>query len=263
MTDPIIAVDAMGGDHAPASAVDGCVQAAREYNLSLLLVGRRPDIETELTHHDTRGLSLEIVHASETVGMGESPTTALRRKKDSSIRVGAELVRNGKAQALVSAGNTGAVMTTAKVILGTLEGVARPALTAIVPNLRGLSVWLDVGANVDCRPDHLVQFALMGHLYAREILGVSRPRIGLLSIGEEDSKGNEQTREALKVLKSMDIRDCLRRFHREHIAQSDRERRGSRGGVSERGDFEIRSSSPRFPALPRGVPEFQAARGLC
>ncbi|MCZ6778933.1 MAG: phosphate acyltransferase PlsX [Acidobacteria bacterium] len=202
---PVIAVDAMGGDHAPGCVVDGCVQAAREYGLPLLLVGRRQEVEAELGRHDTRGLSIELVHASETVGMGESPTTALRRKKDSSIRVGAELVRNGKAQAFVSAGNTGAVMTTAKVVVGALEGVARPALTAIVPNLRGRSVWLDVGANVDCRPDHLVQFALMGHLYAREVLGISRPRVGLLSIGEEDGKGNEQTREAFKVLKSIDI----------------------------------------------------------
>ncbi len=203
--DPVIAVDAMGGDHAPASVVEGCVQAAREFGLALLLVGRQQNVQAELDLHDTRGLNLSVVHASETVGMEESPTTALRRKKDSSIRVGSELVREGRAQAFVSAGNTGAVMTTGKVVVGALEGVARPALTAIVPNLRGRSVWLDVGANVDCRPEHLVQFAIMGHLYAREVLGIPRPRVGLLSIGEEDSKGNEQTREAFKVLKSLDL----------------------------------------------------------
>ena len=194
----------MGGDHAPANVVEGAVQAAREFSLSVSLVGRREEVERELARHQTRGLELEVVHASETVGMDESPAAAVRRKKDSSIRVGTQLVRDGKAQAFVSAGNTGAVMGTAMFVLGAIEGVDRPALTAIVPNLRGRSVWLDVGANVDCRPEHLVQFALMGHLYAREVLGVERPRIGLLSIGEEDSKGNEQTREAFKVLKALD-----------------------------------------------------------
>jgi glycerol-3-phosphate acyltransferase PlsX len=203
--DPIIAVDAMGGDYAPAAVVEGCVLAAREFGLRLILVGRREEVERELGKHDTRGSNLELVHASEAVGMEESPTVALRRKKDSSIRIGAELVRDGRAQAFVSAGNTGAVMATVKILLGALEGVDRPALTAVVPNLRGPSVWLDVGANVDCRAEHLVQFALMGHLYAREVLGIGRPRIGLLSIGEEDSKGNEQTREAFKQLKILDL----------------------------------------------------------
>ncbi len=202
---PVIAIDAMGGDHAPGTIVDGCVLAAREYGLPLLLAGRREEVERELGRHDLRGLSLEIAHASETVGMDESPATAVRRKRDSSIRVGAQLVRDGRAQALVSAGNTGAVMGTAMFVLGAIEGVDRPALTAIVPNQRGRSVWLDVGANVDCRPEHLVQFALMGHVYAREVLGVASPRVGLLSIGEEDGKGNEQTREALKVLKMLEL----------------------------------------------------------
>lgn len=202
---PVIAVDAMGGDHAPANVVEGSVQAAREYALPLALVGRRDDVEREIARHDTRGLEIEIVHASEAVAMDESPAVAVRRKKDSSIRIGAQLVRDGRAQALVSAGNTGAVMGTAMFVLGAIEGVDRPALTAIIPNMRGRSVWLDVGANVDCRPEHLVQFALMGHLYAREVLGVANPRIGLLSIGEEDSKGNEQTREAFKVLKMLDF----------------------------------------------------------
>ncbi|MGH2628813.1 MAG: phosphate acyltransferase, partial [Anaerolineales bacterium] len=188
--DPVIAVDAMGGDHAPRNVIEGSVQAAREYALPLVLVGRKEEVESELARHDTRGLRLEVAHASETVAMDEAPATALRRKKDSSIRVCAELLREGRVQALVSAGNTGAVMATVKFVVGALEGVDRPALTAIVPNLRGASVWLDVGANVDCRPEHLVQFALMGHLYAQEVLGIARPRVGLLSIGEEDSKGN-------------------------------------------------------------------------
>jgi glycerol-3-phosphate acyltransferase PlsX len=133
--------------------------------------------------------------------MDESPVTAFRRKKDSSIRVAATLVRDGRAAGVISAGNTGAVMTTVKMICGVLEGVERPALCAVVPNLKGPSVWLDVGANIECRPEHLVQFAIMGHLYSREVLGVQNPRVGLMSIGEEDSKGNEVTREAFRVLK--------------------------------------------------------------
>ncbi|HEX9427081.1 MAG TPA: phosphate acyltransferase PlsX [Candidatus Polarisedimenticolia bacterium] len=196
-----IAVDAMGGDFAPAHPVAGSVLAAREYGVRILLVGRPEEIERELAKHRARGLSIEIVPATEVVGMDESPVTAFRRKKDSSIRVAALLVREGRAQGVVSAGNTGAVMTTVKMICGVLEGVERPALCAVVPNLTGPSVWLDVGANIDCRPEHLVQFAVMGHLYSREVLGVASPRVGLMSIGEEDSKGNELTREALRVLK--------------------------------------------------------------
>jgi glycerol-3-phosphate acyltransferase PlsX len=196
-----IAIDAMGGDFAPSHPVAGAVLAAREYGAHLILVGRRDAIEPELAKHRAAGLSIEIVHASEAVAMDESPVTAFRRKKDSSIRVAATLVRDGQAAGVVSAGNTGAVMTTVKMICGVLEGVERPALCAVVPNLKGSSVWLDIGANIDCRPEHLVQFAIMGHLYSREVLGVRNPRVGLMSIGEEDSKGNEVTREAFRILK--------------------------------------------------------------
>jgi len=196
-----IAIDAMGGDFAPAHPVAGAVLAAREYGAHLILVGRRNEIEAELAKHGARGLPIEIVHASEAVGMDESPVTAFRRKKDSSIRVAATLVRDGRAAGVVSAGNTGAVMATVKMVCGVLEGVERPALCAVVPNLKGSSVWLDVGANIECRPEHLVQFAVMGHLYSREALGVPNPRVGLMSIGEEDTKGNEVTREAFRILK--------------------------------------------------------------
>ncbi|MBI1950364.1 MAG: phosphate acyltransferase PlsX [Acidobacteria bacterium] len=196
-----IAIDAMGGDFAPSHPVAGAVLAAREYGAHLILVGRRDAIERELAKHRAHGLPIEIVHASEAVAMDESPVTAFRRKKDSSIRVAATLVRDGRAAGVVSAGNTGAVMTTVKMICGVLEGVERPALCAVVPSLKGASVWLDIGANIDCRPEHLVQFAIMGHLYSREVMGVRNPRVGLMSIGEEDSKGNEVTREAFRVLK--------------------------------------------------------------
>jgi len=196
-----IAIDAMGGDFAPSHPVAGAVLAAREYGARLILVGRREAIESELGKHRASDLPIEIVHASEVVEMHDSPVNAFRRKKDSSIRVAATLVRDGRATGVVSAGNTGAVMTTVKMICGVLEGVERPALCAVVPNLKGPSVWLDVGANIDCKPEHLAQFAVMGHLYAREVLGVAQPRVGLLSIGEEDSKGNEVTREAFRILK--------------------------------------------------------------
>ncbi|MCZ6696668.1 MAG: phosphate acyltransferase PlsX [Acidobacteria bacterium] len=200
-----IAIDAMGGDFAPAHPVTGAVMAARELGVRILLVGRSDAIQTELCKHDISELPIDIQHATEVVSMDESPVTAYRRKKDSSIRIAANCVRDGRAQGTVSAGNTGAVMATAKMVCGVLEGVERPALCAVVPNLKGLSVWLDVGANIDCRPVHLVQFAIMGHLYAREVLGVRNPRVGLMSIGEEDSKGNEVTRETLKILREMPL----------------------------------------------------------
>jgi glycerol-3-phosphate acyltransferase PlsX len=196
-----IAVDAMGGDFAPAHPIAGAVLAAREFGTRILLVGRDREVRAELARHGAGSLPIEVVNATEVVEMHDSPVTAFRRKKDSSIRVAATLVREGRADGIVSAGNTGAVMTTVKMICGVLEGVERPALCAVVPSLTGLSVWLDVGANIDCRPEHLAQFAVMGHLYAREVLGVRSPRVGLMSIGEEDTKGNEVTREAFRILK--------------------------------------------------------------
>jgi glycerol-3-phosphate acyltransferase PlsX len=200
-----VAIDAMGGDHAPAVPVAGAVEAARDLGVPIRLVGRRPEIESELQRQRAHGLPIEVVHASEIVGMDESPVNAFRRKKDSSLHVASTLLRDGAVQALVSAGNTGAVMTTVKVLCGVLEGVERPALCAVVPNLKGPSVWLDVGANVDCKPVQLVQFAVMGHLYAREVLGIANPRIGLMSVGEEDGKGTDVTREAFRALKELPL----------------------------------------------------------
>ena len=196
-----IAIDAMGGDHAPAHPVAGGILAARELGVPIVLVGRQPDIESELKKHHAAGLDISIRHAAETVGMEESPVNAFRRKKESSIHIGATMLKEGEVQAFLSAGNTGAVMTTVKVLCGVLEGVERPALCAVVPNLHGPSVWLDVGANVDCRPVHLAQFAIMGHLYAREVLAIPSPRVGLMSVGEEAGKGNDVTREAFRILK--------------------------------------------------------------
>jgi phosphate acyltransferase len=201
-----IAVDAMGTDAAPHPEVEGAIQAAREKLAQVLLVGPQDVLTRELAKRGGRGLPIEIVHASEAVTMEDKAAKAFRRKRDSSIRVTARLVREGKADGLISAGNTGAVMTTVKIVLGTLTGVDRPALAAVFPTSRGkAAVLLDVGANVDCKPMHLEQFAVMGEIYYRVIFGVERPRVGLLSIGEEENKGNELTREALGRLKQLPL----------------------------------------------------------
>jgi phosphate acyltransferase len=201
-----IAVDAMGTDAAPLTEVEGAVQAAREQYAHVLLVGPQEILKRELARRGGQGLPIEIVHASEAVTMEDAAAKAFRRKRDSSIRVAARLVREGKADGLISAGNTGAVMTTTKIVLGTLAGVDRPALAAVFPtSRRKAAVLLDVGANVDCKPIHLEQFAVMGEIFYRVIFGVARPRVGLLSIGEEEHKGNDLTREAFGRLKQMPV----------------------------------------------------------
>jgi glycerol-3-phosphate acyltransferase PlsX len=200
-----IAVDAMGGDFAPRNAVQGAVEACREFQLPIILVGREQDIHGELDRLNVRGLPIEVVHAEEVVGMDEPAITAIRKKKKSSIRIGARLVKDGDAQGFVSAGNTGAVMATSTIVMKSLEGVKRPALATVVPTMTGASILLDVGANVDCRARHLMQFAVMGSFYAEAILGRKRPKIGLLSIGEEASKGNEQTRQVFDILRQTSI----------------------------------------------------------
>ena len=197
-----IAVDAMGGDHAPRPEVEGAVVAARELGVRILLVGLAPELKRELTKHAHRGLPIEIVPASEVITMHDSPSQAFRKKKDSSAHVAAKLVRGGLADGFISAGNTGAVMAVARFGLGTLPSVDRPALAAPFPTARGgTSVLVDVGANVDSKPAHLVQFAVMGEIYYRAIFGTRRPKVALLSIGEEEMKGNELTREAHARLK--------------------------------------------------------------
>jgi glycerol-3-phosphate acyltransferase PlsX len=201
-----IAVDAMGSDHAPAVEIDGAVQAAAQYGIPVVLVGQEDRIVSFLPKHDMAGLPIEVVHASEVITMEESAATAARRKRDSSIRVAARLMRDAGVSGIVSAGNTGAIMATVKMVLGTLPVVDRPALSTVLPTQKGKpSILMDVGANVDCKPHHLEQFAIMGDIYSRTIFGIRRPRVGLLSIGEEDSKGNELTKEAFKSLKRAPI----------------------------------------------------------
>jgi len=185
----------MGGDHAPRSEVQGSVLAAQEYGVRVLLVGQPSVIRPELANLSKPTLPIEIIPATEVITMEDHPAQAFRRKKDSSVHVGARLVKDGEADAFVSAGNTGAVMTTAKFIMGTLPSVDRVALAAPFPNARGgVSVLLDVGANVDSKPEHLLQFGVMGEIYYRLTFGSRKPRVGLLSVGEEEIKGNELTR---------------------------------------------------------------------
>jgi glycerol-3-phosphate acyltransferase PlsX len=201
-----IAVDAMGGDHAPRAEVEGSILAAREFGVHILLVGQPAAVRAELAECAAPNLPIEVVAASEVITMEDHPAQAFRRKKDSSVHVAARLVRDKKADAMVSAGNTGAVMTVARFTLGTLSSVDRMALAAPFPNAKGgVSVLLDVGANVDSKPEHLVQFAVMGEIYYRATFGSRRPRVGLLSVGEEEIKGNELTREVNNRLKEIPV----------------------------------------------------------
>lgn len=198
-----IAVDAMGGDHAPAYPVDGALAAARHLGLGIDLIGCADAINAELQRHpDAATLDVRVVDAPDVIGMSESPARALRRKPKASIRSAAEWVAEGKAVALFSAGHTGAAVIAAHAAFGMLPGVDRPALAPTVPTRHGSAVLLDAGATVECRPVHLAQFGGMGSLYASVGLGVERPRVGLLSIGEEETKGNELTREAHRLLKA-------------------------------------------------------------
>jgi phosphate acyltransferase len=197
-----IALDAMGGDFAPREPVQGALMAAAEGRAKVLLVGRKEEIERELALAGSAPPNIDIVDAREVVEMGDTALSPLRKKRDSSIRVCANLVREGRASAFVSAGNTGAAWTSARMVLGMIEGVDRPALAAVVPRTGGHTLILDVGANVDSKPGHLRQFAVMGHFYAQMVFGIDRPRVGLLSIGEEAGKGNELTREVFKSLLS-------------------------------------------------------------
>jgi glycerol-3-phosphate acyltransferase PlsX len=202
-----IAVDAMGGDDAPKAEVEGAIRAARSLGVRVILVGKQEIVRAELEKHaHTDDLPIEVHHASEHITMEDSAAKAVKNKRDSSIRVAARLVRDGIADGLVSAGNTGAVMATAKLVQGMLPGVDRPAMAAAFPTLKGTPVIVvDVGANVDCSPRMLAQFAIMGDIYSRVIFHTHRPRVGLLSIGEEEHKGNELTRAATPLLKALPI----------------------------------------------------------
>jgi phosphate acyltransferase len=203
----VIALDAMGSDRAPKPEIEGAIQAARRFGIPVTLVGPEETLRAELSRHSgAESLPISVTHASEVISMDDKAVQAVRAKRDSSIRVGLRLVREGRASAFISAGNTGAAMATAKMVLGGSPGVDRPALVAIIPTaIQTVCTLLDVGANVDCKAHNLEQFAIMGEIYFRNMFGVEKPRVGLLSIGEEESKGNELTREAFALLKQLPI----------------------------------------------------------
>ncbi len=198
-----IAVDAMGGDHAPATVVAGAVAASRELGTRIVLVGPDTAVRAELARHARDGLAIEIVDAPEVIEMHEAPAMALRRKRRASIIVAMDLIRDGRAEAVVSAGHTGAAMGAALLGLGRIAGVDRPAIAALLPTLGDTpAILLDVGANVDCKPHHLHQFALMGSVYAKEVLGIASPRVGVLSNGTEEGKGNDLTNATTQLLRA-------------------------------------------------------------
>ena len=203
----VIALDAMGSDRAPRPEIEGAIQAARHLGARVLLVGPESQIRAELNRYRWGAPhAIEIIHASEVITMEDKAAQAVRSKRDSSMRVGLRLVREGRAAGFVTAGNTGAAMATAKMVLGALPGVDRPALAAVFPTaIRTGAMLLDVGANVDCDAHNLEQFAVMGEVYFRSIFGTRRPRVGLLSIGEEETKGNQLTREAFQLLKQLPL----------------------------------------------------------
>ena len=198
-----IAIDAMGGDFAPAETVKGCVEALETCPSSdFILVGRESEVFAELNKYGYDKARIRVVHASEVIGFDEAPAAAIRRKKDSSMVVGLNLVKSGAAGAFVSAGSTGALLTGATVIIGRIPGVERPALAAVMPSERGLTLLIDSGANVDCKPRYLLQFAHMGAVYMENVMGTANPRVGLASIGAEKEKGNSLTKEAYELLEN-------------------------------------------------------------
>jgi glycerol-3-phosphate acyltransferase PlsX len=203
----VIALDAMGSDRAPKPEIEGAIQAARHHQIRVILVGQEPLLRAELERHPAAaGLPIEVKHASEVITMDDKAVQAMRAKRDSSMRVGLRMVRDGSAAGFVTAGNTGAAMATAKIILGAIPGVNRPALAAVFPTAIGTAAsLLDVGANVDSKPHNLEQFAVMGEIYFRSMFGTKRPRVGLLSIGAEEGKGNDLTREAFQLLKQLPL----------------------------------------------------------
>jgi len=191
----------MGGDYAPKTTVEGAVLAAKEYKIASVLVGDKSHVQAELSKYDYSKLPIEIKHAPDIITMDESPLNIIRKKKDCSLRIAFDLVKSGEAQAVVTAGNSGAALTASLFVLDRLKGIDRPAIATIMPTLKGFVIVIDAGANNICKPFNLVQFAFMGSVYGKYLLGTAEPRIGVLSNGEEDSKGTKLTRESNALLK--------------------------------------------------------------
>ena len=200
-----IALDAMGGDAAPETTVAGAVRAAREFPIDLVLVGKQEAIERSLSSYTQRPRNLSVVHAPEVIGMDESPAVSVRKKRESSINVGAELLANKQVDAFVSAGNTGAVVAASILIAGLLPGIERPGIAILCPGLKGDTLLIDVGANINPKPLHLLQYALMGEAYVRWVMGKERPTVGLLNVGEEESKGTDFIKETYSLLEASGV----------------------------------------------------------
>lgn len=200
-----IVVDAMGGDYAPVEIVKGAIEAAKEFETDVIFVGDEQKIKAELAKYDAGKLPVSVVHAPEVIEMAESPAVALRKKKGSSIMIGTKLVKEGFGDAFVSAGNTGAVMGSSLLGFGRIKGIHRPAIASVFPTIKGFTLILDIGANAECDPQNLQQFAVMGNIYSSKILGVDKPKVGLLNIGEEETKGNPLYVEAFKLIKQSNL----------------------------------------------------------
>ncbi len=200
-----IALDAMGGDAAPETTVAGAVRAAREFQADIVLVGQRDAIERALAGYPRRPGNLSIIHAPEVIGMDESPVASIRKKRESSINVGVDLLKEKQVDAFVSAGNTGAVVSASTLLVGLLPGIERPGIAILLPGVDGDTLLIDVGANIDPKPLHLLQYALMGEAYVRCVLGKARPTVGLLNVGEEEAKGTEFTKETYGLLEASGI----------------------------------------------------------
>lgn len=198
----IVALDAMGGDHAPAETVKGAVNAINSSDeIKVILVGRETQIKEELSKYEYDKTGIEVVNATEVIDMGDVPTSAIKDKKDSSLVVAMKLVREGRADAVVSAGSTGAILVGGQLIVGRLKGIKRPPLAPFIPTTKGFSLLIDCGANVDARPEHLVQFARMGAIYFENVMGKKNPTVGLLNIGTEEEKGNQLVKDTKPLLK--------------------------------------------------------------
>lgn len=197
----VIALDAMGGDYAPAETVKGAVEAVKEHpEIKVILVGKEKEVKDELSQYTFDTGNIEVVNATEVIDMGEVPTKAIREKKDSSLVVAMKLVRDEKADAVVSAGSTGAILVGGQLVVGRIKGIKRPALAPFVPSRKGFSLLIDCGANVDARPEHLLQFAQMGSVYFENVMGKKNPTVGIVNIGTEEEKGNQLVKETYPLL---------------------------------------------------------------
>ncbi len=200
-----IAIDAMGGDFAPKAAVEGAIEASKAYGVEVFLVGLKEEIEKYITEEDKKSSHINIIEATEIINADESPVHAIKNKKDSSMVVGLKLVKDRQCDAFVSAGSTGAFLAGSLLKVGRIKGIDRPGLSPLVPTMKGSCMVIDVGANVDCKPRNLLQFAIMGSVYMEKVMGIKGPRVGLLNIGTEESKGNELTKEGYKLLKEANL----------------------------------------------------------